>query len=442
MKTTAMTLLCWGCLAVCAPGGEPDRETLANWHQWRGPLATGMAPKGDPPLKWDEKTNVRWKTAIPGKGSATPIVWGDRVFVLTAVKTDRTADAAKLPQVDPKFVRKTEPPRHYYRFLVLCLDRSTGKVRWQQTATEQVPHEGIHPSHSYAAGSPTTDGKFLYVSFGSRGVYCYDLDGNLQWQRDLGRLITRYGWGEASTPVLHKDRLIVNWDHEGPSKLFVLDAKTGKTVWEVDRDEVTTWTTPLAVDYKGRTQVIVNATKRARSYDLATGKVLWECGGQTVNVIPAPVSAGGVVYCLSGYGAAGYAIPLDARGDVTDTAKILWRLDKGTPYVPSPLLDNGLLYFTQMNKAFLTCVDAKTGKVLMDRERLPALTELYASPSGAAGRIYLTGRDGTTMVLKRGGKLEVLSVNPLDDRIDASPAIAGRQLFLRGENYLYCLEER
>ncbi|HYT91409.1 MAG TPA: PQQ-binding-like beta-propeller repeat protein, partial [Gemmataceae bacterium] len=274
MKTIASVGFCWGCLAVLAAAGEPSRDVLANWHQWRGPLATGMAPKGDPPTNWDEKTNVRWKTAIPGKGSATPIIWGERVFVLTAVKTDRTADPATLPKVDDKFVRKTDPPRHYYKFLVLCLDRDTGKVRWERTATEQVPHEGLHPSHSYAAGSPTTDGKFLYVSFGSRGVYCYDLDGKLQWQRDLGRLITRYGWGEASTPVLHGDALIVNWDHEGQSRLFVLDAQTGKTRWQVDRDEVTTWTTPLVVDYKGRTQVIVNATKRVRSYDLQTGKVV------------------------------------------------------------------------------------------------------------------------------------------------------------------------
>ncbi len=417
------------------------KNQLANWHQWRGPLANGVAPQGDPPVQWDTQTNVKWKVALPGHGSATPIVWQDQIFLLTAIPTDRVADANALPKVDPRFETKTQPPKNYYQFVILSIDRNTGKIRWQQTATEQVPHEGHHETHSYAAASPTTDGRSVYASFGSRGLYCYDLAGKLQWQRNLGIMHTRFGWGEAISPVLDGDTLIMNWDQEAGSFLIALDARTGQTKWKVDRDEPTSWSTPLVVPHKGRTQVIINATNRVRSYDLATGEALWQCGGQTVNVIPSPVSANGMVYCMSGYRQpVAFALPLDATGDITDTKKVVWRHDRGAPYVPSPLLYGDRLYCTQGNTPLLTCLHATTGQPLIDRERLPNLSSLYASPVGAANRIYFVGRDGTTVVLKRSDQLEVLAINRLDDPIDASPVIVGKQLFLRGEKYLYCLE--
>jgi outer membrane protein assembly factor BamB len=438
-----MTLCVWLCLVSSLRAGDLAMDQLKNWHQWRGPLASGAAPHGDPPLQWDEKTNIRWKVAIPGKSSATPIAWGDQVFVLTAYDTGRAAEPAALPKADPRFKIKTNAPGTYFQFVVLCFDRQTGKERWRQIAAEQVPHEGIQPTHSYAAGSPTTDGKFLYVSFGSRGIFCYDLAGKLQWSRDLGRMHTRYGWGEAVTPVIHGDTLIVNWDQEADSFLVALDARTGATRWKTDRDEPTSWTTPLVVEYKGRAQIIVNGTKRARGYDLATGKELWQCGGQTVNSIPSAVAFEGMAICMSGYnGATCRAIPLDATGDITNTGKIAWRHDRGTPYVPSPLLVGNRLYCTQSNNPLLTCLDAKTGKVLMDRERLPDLGDLYASPVAAAGRVYLTGRDGTTLVLQQSDKLSVLATNRLPEPIDASPALAGRQLFLRSHHSLYCIEAK
>jgi outer membrane protein assembly factor BamB len=448
MKTTCFLVACVCLLTATARGDDPARERLDNWHHWRGPLANGTAPKGDPPVRWDAKTNIKWKAELPGRGSATPIVWGDQVFVVTAVETDRTADAADLPKPDPKFPKNTKPPAKYYQFVVLSFDRETGKPRWRQTAAERVPHEGHHPTHSYAAGSPTTDGKSLYVSFGSFGIYCYDLAGKPQWQRDLGRLNTRLGWGEAVTPVIHRDNLLLNWDQEADSALYCLDARTGKTRWKVPRDEKTSWNTPLVVEHKGRCQVIVNATDRIRSYDLETGKELWRCGGMTVNAIPSAVSAGDVVYCMSGYkGASAVAISLDATGDLTagevaDSDKVLWRYRKGTPYVPSPLLAGDRLWFTEMNDPFLTTLDVKTGKPAIDHERLPRLKTLYASPVAAAGRVYIVDREGTTLVLKQGDKLEVLATNRLDDPIDASPVVVGKQLFLRGEKYLYCIEER
>ena len=439
-----MLRLVLGAFLVCCvtSRGRAD-ERLDHWHHWRGPRADGTAPKADPPLAWDAQTNIKWKARLPGRGSATPIIWKDQVFIVTAIKTERVADAADLPKPEPRLPVKTQPPTHYYQFVVLAFERATGKLRWQRTAAEKVPHEGHHASHSYAAGSPTTDGRFLYVSFGSFGLFCYDLDGNLQWQRDLGRLHTRLGWGEAVTPVIHGDSLLLNWDQEVDSALHCLDARSGKTKWRTERDEKTSWNTPLVVTHKGQTQVVVNGTNRARGYDLETGKELWQWGGMTINAIPSPVAADGVVYCMAGYGGSvGVAVPLDSRGDLSGDGKVLWRISKGAPYVPSPLLLNERLIFTLANNPLLTILDVKTGQALVDRERLPGLNSLYASPMAASGRIYLTGRDGTTLVLRAADRLEVLATNRLDDPIDASPAAVGRQLFLRGEKYLYCIEGR
>jgi outer membrane protein assembly factor BamB len=426
--------------ASAAAGGAV--KPLEQWPHWRGPLATGAAPHSDPPTTWDEKTNLKWKVPVPGKGNSTAIIWGEHVFVATAVDTGRVAKPADIPKPDPKREYKTKAPNTYHQFILMCFERQTGKIRWQKICAERVPHEGHHQTNSYASGSPTTDGNYVWVSFGSRGVYCFDFDGKPQWQRDLGVLQSRYGFGEASTPVLHGDNLILNWDQEVGAKLIVLDAHTGKTRKELERDEPTTWNTPLVVEHKGVTQVIVNGTNKARSYDLATGKVLWQCGGMTVNPIPSAVAADGVAYVMSGYnGALAIAVPLDARGDLTGTDKLLWKVTKGTPYCPSPLLVDGKLYFTQGNTTSFTCLDAKTGKVYVDRQRLDDVTSFYASPVAAAGRIYLTDRDGVTLVLKQSTKVEVLATNRLSDTIDGSPAVVGRQLFLRGHKYLYCLEQ-
>jgi outer membrane protein assembly factor BamB len=435
--TTTILLNCLFPAALLSSDADFASRRLDNWHQWRGPDASGVAPRGNPPVELGEGKNVRWKIDVPGEGHASPIVWGDRVFVLAAVRTER--QRAAPPPADPR--AKTTPPQHVYRFQVLCVDLHTGKVLWERTACEDAPHEGRHETNSYASGSPTTDGQLLFAPFGSRGVYCYTLDGELKWKRDLGRMRTRLGWGEGTSPAVHDGTLVVNWDQEEGSFIVALDARTGEPRWRKDRDEPTSWATPLIVEHAGRIQAIVNATNRVRSYDLRTGEVIWECGGQTVNAIPSPVAADGFTIAMSGYrGAAAIAIPLDSKGDVTGKETLRWTLGRGTPYVPSPILIDDRVYFTQTNSAILTCVEARTGKPLIERQRLPGLQNLYASPVGAAGRIYFFERDGTALVIKSSDRLEVLATGKLDDAVDASPAIAGTKMLVRSKRHLYCLE--
>ncbi len=415
-----------------------EAKRLDNWHQWRGPDASGVALRGDPPVKWSATENVRWKTAIPGEGHSSPVIWEDRIFLLTAVETDRPGKpSVTFPD------QRTTPPNRNVQYVLVCVDRRSGGILWQRVAIEAAPHEGRHETNTYASGSPITDGRRVLAFFGSRGVFMYDVDGKLIWKRDLGVMRTRLGWGEGTTPSMHGETVVVNWDQEDQSFIEAMDAASGATRWKRDRDEATSWATPLIIEHAGRTQVIINATNRVRSYDLATGEVIWECGGQTVNVIPSPVTEEGVVYCVSGYrGNAAYAIPLDSKGDITDSGKVLWRHDRGTPYIPSPLLYEGRLYFTNGLANPMTCLDAATGKPIFDTVRLPEIDRIYASPVAAAGRVYFTGKDGATVVLKHGDKFEVLVINQLGEPVDASPAIVGRQMFVRGKQHLYCLEEK
>ena len=429
-------------VATMALAASDDVLTLGqqNWHQWRGPLANGVAPLGNPPTNWDENTNVKWKIKIPGDSTATPIVWGDQIFLVTAVKTDREVELPPLPADAPKPRFNIQRPKNYFQFVVMSVDRKTGETRWQQIAKEDVPHEGHHPDGSFASASPMTDGKQIYVSFGSRGVYCYDMQGNQKWSRDLGKMTIYNSFGEGCSPVVSGDSVVINWDHQGGSFIMVVDAKTGETKWKQDRDENTTWATPLVVEFEGRKQVIAHGSKRVRSYDLATGEMIWECGGQVVSAIPCPVTDGSLVFAMTGYmGSALYAIPLASKGDITGTDKVAWKMNQGTPYVPSPLLYGELLYFTQSNKGILSCINAKSGEPLIERKRLQGIENIYASPVGAADRVYFTSREGNTVVLKKGSELEILSTNKLDDRFDASAAIVGNQILLRGRANLYCI---
>ncbi len=411
-----------------------------HWPNWRGPTSDGVASTtSKPPLRWNNQTNIKWVTNLTGDGTATPIVLGDQVFVVSAEKTSKKSPT---PIVNDERA-KTTPDEFEYRFVVSSIHRNSGKVIWSKTAIEQIPHEGKHETNTYSAGSPTTDGERLYVSFGSRGFFCYSLTGELIWQVDLGDMRTRFGWGEAVTPVLIGDLYVVNWDQEEGSFIAALDKHTGKQVWKVDRpDEVTSWNTPLATVYKGKPMLVVNGTNRVRAYDALTGKQIWACGGQSTNAIPSPVRFEDTAVCMSGYRAwCANAIPLDSVGDITDKGAVKWTVSKGTPYVPSPVISGKRLFFTQGNSDVMSCVNASTGDVIFDRRRLTGVGSLYASPIVANGHIYFVGREGTTVVLKDNENLDVVAVNQLSDAIDASPVAVGNQLFLRSWTKLYCIEE-
>ena len=464
--------------AVAQAAGPND----SNWSQWRGPLATGVAPAGDPPVKWSETENVKWKAKLPGKGSSTPIVWENMVFIHAAMPAPKT-EAAAAPTADGTGVVSLVlqqqpnqqpggerpggrrggpgggpggggrggrggfggggPPTDKYQFVLLCLDRQSGKTLWQKVVREEVPHEGHHRDHGFASHSPVTDGKLVFAYFGSRGLHCFDVQGNLKWQKDLGRMQTKNSFGEGSSPALHGDTLVINWDHEGEDFIVALDKNTGDELWRQPRNEDTTWSTPLVVEHGGKAQVIVSATGKVRSYDLKSGKQVWEVGGMTSNAIPTPVAAGDMVYLTSGFrGSALLAVKLGREGDLTGTDAIVWKHNKNTPYVPSPLLYGNRLYLFAANNNLLSCFDAKTGKILIDSQRVEDLEGVYASPVGAADRVYLTGRNGATVVIKNADTFEVIGTNKLDERIDASPAIAGNEIFLRGTDSLYCIAKK
>ncbi len=429
-------------LAILFFAANPPANNEKYWPQWRGPVASGVAPLANPPLQWGEEKNIRWKIEIPGKGSSSPIVWGDRIYLTTAIATDKAVAPATL-EAGGDSRRRGIAPTNVQKFVLLALSRRDGKVIWQQTAIEALPHEGTHPDGTWASNSPITDGENIFADFGSRGIYCYDMSGKQQWKKDLGDMATRNGFGEGSSPALHANTLVLNWDNENGSFIVALDKRTGKELWRVNRDEPTTWATPLVVLHEGKPQVIANATNRVRSYDLANGNLIWECSGTTLNAIPSPVAAEGMVYVTAGYrGSALYAIRLaDAKGDLTNSPAMVWKHDQDTPYVPSPLLYDGKLYFLKVNTGILSCFNAKTGEPHYSRQRLEGIANIYASPVGAADRVYLVGRDGTAMVIKNSASFEVLATNKLDDGIDASPALVDNEMYLRGKKFLYCIAE-
>ena len=334
-------------------------------------------------------------------------------------------------------------PTEEYRFVLISLDRNTGKENWRRVAATQVPHEGHHRDHGYASGSPVTDGEHIIVSFGSRGLYCYDMKGKLQWKKDFGDMRMRNSFGEGTSPALHGDTVVLLWDHEGDSALYALDKKTGKLKWKTDRDEASGWCTPVVTIHDGVTQVIVNGTRAVRSYQLSDGKLLWQCSGQTSNAIPSVVVDENFAYAMSGFrGAHLAAIKLGGSGDLTDSKSVSWTANRGTPYAPSPLLSNGRIWYLSGNNGILSVRDTKSGKLLVEGERLDGVSGVYASPVSAGGRVYIAGRNGTVAVLKDSAKLEVLATNKLDDKFDCSPAVAGKQLFLRGKENLYCIAKQ
>lgn len=419
-----------------------NTNDLRFWPQWRGPLASGVAPQANPPVEWSEKKNVRWKVALPGKGHSSPIVFGDVIYVLAAAPVGE----AQTPVHDSApGVHDSVPVTHRHQYMVLALSRKDGRTLWKKVVREEWPHEGGHETGSPASNSPITDGEFIYAFFGSRGLYCLDTNGTVKWQANLGKMQTLHAHGEGSSPVLYGNTLIVNWDHEGDSVLYAFEKRTGKQLWRVPRDEKTSWSTPIIVEHEGKPQIIVSATKRVRGYDLATGAQLWECAGLTDNVVSSPVHYKGIVVAgNSYYSQAMVAIRLaGAKGDITGTSNVIWKLNRMTPYVSSPLLYDDTLYFLRHNQNIISRLDPVTGQPRGEPLRLDGIRDhIFSSPVGAGGRIYITGRDGVTVVLRHDSKNDTLSVNQLEDSFSSTAALVDKEIYLRGERFLYCIAEK
>jgi outer membrane protein assembly factor BamB len=424
--------------------------TDAHWPHWRGPGGDGIA-RSSAPVQFTDKS-IGWKAEIPGRGHSTPVVWGDRIFVTTAIPNGAKPAAEPAPEPagppDKKGGRRRggfgggSGPQQEHRLEVICLDRKDGKVLWRQTAKAVVPHEGYHGQYgSFASNSPITDGKRVYVSFGSRGVYAYDFNGKLVWQKDSGvQMHMRNAFGEGVAPVLHGETLLVLFDQESDSFLLALDKNTGKELWRAQRDEISNWAEPLVVDFQGKKQVIVAAPKKVRSYNFADGKLIWECAGLGANTIPIPVYANGMVYVMSGFRDPNLmAIKLGRTGDLTGTDAIVWQNQRGNSYTPSPILKDGKLFFLT-DSGMVSLLNAANGEAYYRQVRLPKAYNFKASPVLAGDKVYLAAEDGDVIVLKWAETMEVVATNTMPDEFFvASPVVLNGELLLRGRNVLYCV---
>jgi outer membrane protein assembly factor BamB len=440
-------------LSVVTAWAQQNDTAQPQWAQWRGPAHNGVA-RGDAPTTWGDKQNIRWKANMPGRGNSTPVAWGNRIFLTTAVPTK--PEALKVAPVEPPpGARPGGGGRGWpgggvgggveHKLIVMCLDRKTGKVLWQHSPKTAVPHEGYHRMYgSFASNSPVTDGKNVWAFFGSRGLYCYDMNGKLVWQKDFGvQMKMRLQFGEGGAPALADDRLVLLFDHEAGSFIVAVDKKSGKELWRNTRDEGSTWTTPLIIEHNTSKQVVVGATQKVRSYNLMTGKQLWECAGLGQNVIPQPVYHDGVVYLMSGFvNPKLMAIKLGKEGDLTGTDAVLWTQTKGLSYTASPVFYDGKLYVVADN-GMISCFDAKTGTPYYQQQRLPKPCNVKASPVAANGKLYVPTEDGDVVVVKLGEKYEALATNELPDQLFiASPVILDGEMFLRSQHTLYCISNK
>ena len=428
----------WGA-AICALGAVASLAVAATtqpagWMQWRGPFGTGMAV-GDAPVRWSDSAGVAWKVPIAGRGHSTPVVAGDRLFLTTAVPTGRGSAEASRPRGGGGGADSGLE----HRFEVLALDRATGRTIWQRTATVATPHEGYHRTYgSFASNSPLTDGTRLYAFFGSRGLYTYDLDGTLLWQKDFGvKLRMDNAFGEGTAPTLHDNRLILHFDHLDGGFLVMLDPATGAELWRTRRTERYNWAAPFVATHAGQRQIVVNG-EVTRGYDFDTGAPLWEAAGLGENSVPQMVQHDDLVFAMSGHTIKMLmAIRLGRRGTLTGTNAIAWSTARGVSYTPSPLLHEGRLYVVS-DAGLISAFDATTGQPHYLQMRLPQAYNFKASPVGANGKMYLATEEGDVVVARMGNRFEVLATNSMRDQsFIASPVIVDGAIYLRSRTHLF-----
>lgn len=500
-----------------------------DWPQFRGPGANGVVGEKSLPTEWSKDKNIAWKVNVPGVAWSSPIVWGDRIYVTTAITenqpkprsgggyggggrfgrrggpgggerpdgptdrrpdapardnpgADRATDPERGPDAAPPAKQPDEPnpsgdrspggprrgpggfrpggpggpggfgrsgpPNAVYKWQVLCLDRNTGQTIWSQTAAEHKPAIPTHSTNTYASETPVTDGERVYAYFGMTGLYCYDSGGKLLWKKDLGAYPMMMGWGTGSSPILAGDLLVIQCDNEQKSFLVAFDKNSGEEKWRDERDERSTWATPYLWKNKVRTEIVTAGGKKARSYDPATGKILWELSGISGRCAATPVGDDEMVYFGTGGGMGVgplVAVKAGASGDIplssakSEGGAIAWVAPNGGPPMASPLLYQGLLYVFDQRGGVLSCYNAKTGEVAY-KQRIPGATGFTASPWAAEGKIYCTDGDGVTHVLQSGPEFKVLAKNPLEEMCWSSPALADGTLFLRTVDNLYCIK--
>jgi outer membrane protein assembly factor BamB len=430
-------------IAVVVLVAVSGAATAANWPQWRGPDGSGISNEKNLPAKWTPTKNIKWKTPIAGRGHSSPIVWGNKIFLTTAIEGEVVpgAKAVKHMAGDKEFLHPDSVGAdHKHTFKVMALDRNSGKILWETVAWEGTPYDNRHRKSSYAASTPATDGKLVYAFFGTEGLYAYDFNGKLAWKAQLGNLGT-VGMGTGTSPILFEKLVIVQCDEENGESSFIvaLDKQTGKEVWRTPRKVQVSWATPILVRTAKRAELITSGTEFVVSYDPATGKELWRHKGVESNAIPSPVANNEMVFVVAGFPAKiAMAIKLGGSGDLTGTPNVPWTYAKGTAYVPSPILYGDYLYLTT-DRGILTCIDVKTGEVKYEGGRIPIPATFTASPVAFEGKILMTSEDGDTFIVKAGPKHEIIGTNSIGEAVYASPAIADGRIFIRGEKNLYCI---
>jgi outer membrane protein assembly factor BamB len=444
MRRRAITIIAW-MLACGSVSGQ-------HWPSFRGPAASGVADGSPTPVKWSAATgeNILWKTPLAGVAVSSPIVWGDRIFVSTAVSSDPNVGirTGLYGDVEPL----NDQSKHAWK--LIALDKRTGKVVWDRVAHEGIPKTKRHPKSSQASPTPVTDGRRVIVSFGSEGLYAYDFDGKLVWTRDLGVLNAGwfydpdYEWGIGSSPIIWKNLVIVQCDIQKNSFIAAFDVATGEPAWRTAREEIPSWSTPAIYESNGRAELVTQATTFTRGYDPATGKELWRLAGNSEIAIPTPIVGPGLIIVTNGYRGVQpiFAIKPGATGNITLTGDqtksdfVAWSTKHGGPYIPTPVIYGEHLYVL-LNNGVLAAYDVRTGDRLY-QERLGPGGSFSASPVAADGKIYLLSEDGDVFVVKAGPKYELLATNPMGEVLMATPAISSGVIIIRGLKDVFAIGQR
>ena len=437
-----------GLAVACGLGLFATRTAAADWSRFRGPEGNSVVVGVKLPAGWAEDSHVAWKVRIPGRGWSQPVVAGDRLFITTAI-AENEEEPRRFDRGVPKGARNAT--QDDYRWEVMCLSASTGEVLWDDTAYEGKPAHRKHRGNTYASETPVTDDERVFVYFGAQGMICYDHSGKRQWEKRLGGFPTQAGWGTASSPVTHGDSVLIQCDNQRQSFLVALDKKTGDELWRVDRDEKTNWSTPYLWKNRVREELVVAGGIKMRSYDPATGKLLWEMAGSGRTSV-SPVGNEEMLFVDSvdsfqGSPGRFAAIRPGASGDIslldekTTNEFVAWSMMLRSYRNSSPLLYRNCLYMLEQSRGIVRCFDATTGEMHY-QERLPESSGFMASPWANDGKVFLLGDAGLASVLESGPEFKLIRANRLSDGIVwSSPAVVGDRLLIRGMRHLYCIRD-